>query len=154
MIGAMKGLVCGGVLLIVLSSLAFVSAGSAAERWKVIARGSDGGDQVAVVAVAKRRMTKFAVRARETDGPMTVKMHAVVTCSIAGPLGIVTLSRSQRFTLTGSAMRELQLPVAHPENCGVTAIGIGHAVRGRLTVQILAPCTVQTNGALRGTCIA
>jgi hypothetical protein len=152
----MKRLVCGGVLLVVLSSLAFASAGSAEVRWKVIARASDGGDQVAVVAVAKRRVTKFAVRVRVTGEPKTAKLHAVVTCSKAG---FGTFSRGQQFTLTGPAMRPLQLPVAYPENCGVTVIAIGNSVvrvvgdtvyTGRVTVEILAPCVVQTDGG----CIA
>ena len=151
----MKRLLCGGVLLIVLSSLAFASAGSAGERWKVIARGSSSGDQVAVVAVAKRRMTQFAVRVRVTGEPRTTRLHTVVTCSKALWVGVGTYSRGQRFTLTGSEMKRLQLPVAGPENCGVTAIAIGNSARqARITVQILAPCVVQTAGNLRGTCIA
>ena len=149
----MKRFVCVGVLLTVLSYVALASAGSAHGRWKVLARASDSGEQVAAVAVGKSRATKFAVRARVTGEPKAVKVHAVVLCSKAGPFGIVTLSRSQRFMLTASAMKELELPIAHPETCGVTAIGISHAYRGRLTMQILAPCIVQTLPAAKGKCI-
>ena len=90
-----------------------------------------------------------------------MNVHAVVTCSKAGQLGIVVLSRSQEFTLNGPAMRQLQLPVAYPENCGVTVIGISNSVlrvvgdttvMGRLTLQILVPCVVQTFAAARGKC--
>jgi hypothetical protein len=150
----MKALACSGVLLVILSSLAFASAGSAQERWKVVARGSSGSDQVAVVSVAKRRATKFAVRAKMAGTPKTTQVHAVVTCSKIGPLGPVTLSRSQRFALRGSEMRELRLPIPYPENCGVTVIGIRAEYGDRFTVQILVPCTVQTLGALRGKCLA
>jgi hypothetical protein len=142
----MKRFVCVGVLLTVLSYVAFASAGSTQGHWKVLARASDSGEQVAAVGVGKSRATKFAVRARVTGEPKAVKVHAVVLCSKAGPSGIVTLSRSQRFTLTGSAIKELELPIAYPENCGVTAIGISHAYRGRLTMQILVPCIVQRTG--------
>jgi hypothetical protein len=150
----MKRLVGGGVLLMVLSSLAFASAGSAQERWKVLARGSSSSDGVAIVAVAKRRATQFAVRARVTGTPQTVKLHAVVTCSKDTLLGVATVSGQERFALAGPALRVLKLPVAYPENCGVTAIGVGNAARGRITVQILVPCIVQTLGALRGECVA
>ena len=83
----------------------------------------------------------------------------MVLCSKAGPVGIVTLSRSQRFTLTDSAMRRLQIPMVYPENCGVTAIGISNAVSrrvgntvytGHIVMEILAPCVVQRNSG----CIA
>src|SRR5580765_295752 len=152
----MKRLVCAGVLLAVLLSLAPASAGSAEGRWKVLRRATGG--QIAVVAVGKSRATKFAIRAKVKGTPKTVKVHAVVLCSKDGPIGTVTLSRSQRFTLTGPAMKVLQLPIAYPENCGVTAIGISRALDGRLlgrlTLQILAPCTVQTFPAARGACIA
>lgn len=130
-------------------------SGAAERRWKVIARGSDNGDQVVSVSVGKDRPTKFAVRARVTGEPKTVKVHAVVLCGKAGYFGMATLSRSQRFTLTDSAVRELQLPMAYPENCGVTAIGVSNAVvrrvgdtvyTGHIIVEILAPCVVQRNG--------
>ena len=124
----------------------------------MLARATDSGSQIVAVGVGKSRATKFAIRAKVKGTPKTVKVHAVVLCSKLGYLGPVTLSRSQRFTLTGSAMKVLQLPVASPENCGVTAIGISKAfdgrVQGRLTLQILAPCTVQTFPAARGACIA
>jgi hypothetical protein len=152
----MKRLVCVGALLAVLLSLAPASAGSAEGRWKVLKRATGG--QIAVVGVGKSRATKFAIRAKVKGTPKTVKVHAVVLCSKDGPIGTVTLSRSQRFTLTGPAMKVLQLPIAYPENCGVTAIGISRAfdgrLVGRLTLQILAPCTVQTFPAARGACIA
>jgi len=152
----MKRLVCVAVLLAVLLSFASASAGSAEGRWKVLRRATGG--QIAVVAVGKSRATKFAIRAKVKETPKTVKMHAVVLCSKDGYLGTVTLSRSQRFTLAGSAMKVLELPIAYPENCGVTAIGISRAfdgrLVGRLTLQILAPCTVQTFPAARGACIA
>jgi hypothetical protein len=123
---------------------------------KVLRRATGG--QIAVVGVGKSRATKFAIRAKVKGTPKTVKVHAVVLCSKDGPIGTVTLSRSQRFTLTGPAMKVLQLPIAGPENCGVTAIGISRAfdgrLLGRLTLQILAPCTVQTFAAARGACIA
>ena len=151
----MKRLVCVAVLLAVLLSFASASAGSAEGRWKVLRRATGG--QIAVVAVGKSRATKFAIRAKVKGTPKTVKVHAVVLCSKDGYLGTVTLSRSQRFTLTGSAMKVLELPIAYPENCGVTAIGISRAVdglrEGRLTLQILVPCTVQTFPAARGACI-
>jgi hypothetical protein len=123
----------------------------------VIARASDGGDQVAIVAVAKRRVTQLALRAKVTGSSKTAKLHTVVTCSKAGPFGIVTLSRTQVFTLTGSEMKVLQLPMPFPENCGVTAIGVSHSIQrtvgnttylGRLTLQILAPC-VDVRGSPR-----
>jgi hypothetical protein len=152
----MRRLVCVGVLLAVLLSLAFASAGSAEGRWKVLARATGG--QIAVIGVGKNRATKFAIRAKVKGTPKTVKVHAVVLCSKDGYLGTVTLSRSQRFTLTGSAMKVLELPIAYPERCGVTAIGISRAFDGRrvgrLSLQILVPCTVQTRGALSGACIA
>jgi hypothetical protein len=57
--------------------------------------------------------------------------------------------------LAAPAMRVLRLPVPYPENCGVTAIGTsksvvvhgagGSAYAGRLTIEILARCVVQTN---------
>jgi hypothetical protein len=152
----MKWLVCVGVLLAVLLSLASASAGSAEGRWKVLARATGG--QNAVVGVGKNRATRFAIRAKVKGTPNTVKVHALVLCSKDGYLGPVTFSRSERFTLTGSAMKVLELPIAYPEMCGVTAIGISRAfdgrVVGRLTLQILVPCTVQTSGALSGACIA
>ena len=115
------------------------------------------GGQIAVIGVGKSRATKFAIRAKVKGTPKTVKVHAVVLCSKDGYLGTVTLSRSQRFTLTGPAMKVLQLPIAYPENCGVSAIGISRAFDGRflgrLTLQILVPCTVQTFAAARGACI-
>lgn len=157
----MKKLLCGGVVVTVLSLLSFASAGAASQHWKVIARASDGGDQVAVVAAAKRRVTKLAIRARVTGSSKTAKLHTVVTCSKATYLGIVTLSREQKFTLTGREMKVLQLPMPFPENCGVTAIGISNSIQrvvgnttyaGRLTLQILAPCVVQTFAAARGKC--
>ena len=151
----MKRLVCVGVLLAVLLSLAPASAGSAEGRWKVLRRATGG--QIAVVGVGKSRATKFAIRAKVKGTPKTVKVHAVVLCSKDGYLGTVTLSRSQRFTLAGPAMKVLQLPIAYPETCGVTAIGISRAFDGRflgrLTLQILVPCTVQTFAAARGACI-
>lgn len=151
----MKRLVCVGVLLAVFVSLASASAGSAEGRWKVVRRATGG--QVAVVAVGRSRATKFAIRAKVKGTPKMVKVHAVVLCSKVGYLGLVTLSRSQRFMLTGPAMKVLQLPIAYPEHCGVTAIGISNAfdgrVLGRLTLQILVPCNVQLTGALSGKCI-
>jgi hypothetical protein len=158
----MKKLLCGGVLVTVLSLLAFASAGAAPEHWKVIARASDGGDQVAIVAVAKRRVTQLAIRAKVTGSSKTAKLHTVVTCSKATSLGIVTLSRAQKFTLTGPEMKVLQLPMQFPENCGVTAIGTSNSILrvvgkttylGRLTLQILVPCVVQTFSAARGKCL-
>jgi hypothetical protein len=111
-----------------------------------------------VIGIGKNRATQFAIRAKVKGTPKTVKVHAVVLCSKDGYLGTDTLSRSQRFTLTGSAMKVLELPIAYPERCGVTAIGISRAFDGRsvgrLTLQILAPCTVQTFAAARGACIA
>jgi hypothetical protein len=130
-------------------------SGVGGEAWKVIARGSDNGDQVVSVGVGKDRPTTFAVRARVTGEPKAMKVHAVVLCGKAGYFGMATLSRSQRFTLADSAMRELQLPMVYPENCGVTAIGVSNAVvrrvgdtvyTGHLIMEILAPCVVQRNG--------
>jgi hypothetical protein len=158
----MKKLLCGGVLVTALSLLAFASAAAAPEHWKVIARGSSGGDDVAIVAVAKRRVTELAVRANVTGSARTAKIHTVVACSKIEPFGIVTLSRAQDFTLTLPGMKVLQLPMPFPENCGVTAIGISHSILrvvgnttylGRLTLQILAQCTVQTFPAARGKCL-
>lgn len=152
----MKRLVCVGVFFAVLLSVASASARSAEGRWKVLARAT--GSHIAVIGVGKNRATKFAIRAKVKGTPKTVKVHAVVLCSKDGYLGAVTLSRSQRFTLTGSEMRVLELPMAYPERCGVTAIGISRALDGRrvgrLTLQVLVPCIVQTSGALSGACIA
>jgi len=143
------------ILLLGLGATVPVPAGSAEERWRVVARGTDTGDQVAVVAAAKRRTTALAVRVRVTGEPKTARLHTVVTCSKASPVGLVVSSRRQEFTMTAPAMRVLRLPMPYPENCGVTAIGIassvlhrvGNAVAAHITVEILAPCTAQTNGA-------
>jgi hypothetical protein len=122
----------------------------------VIGRASDAGDQVAVIAAAKRRTTKLAVRVRVTGQPKAANLHTVVTCSKAGPFRVGIFSRRGEFKVTAPAMRLLRLPIAYPENYGVTAIGIansiprrvGDTVHGaRITVEILAPCIVQTNGA-------
>lgn len=151
----MKSVACVGVLFAVLLSLTSASAGSAEMRWKVLTRATGG--PITVIGVGKNRATKFAIRAKVKGTPTTVKVHAVVLCSKDGYVGTVTLSRSQRFTLTGSAMKVLELPIAYPERCGVTAIGISRAVdgrrEGRLTLQILVPCIVQTFRAAHGACI-
>jgi hypothetical protein len=130
------------------------SAVSVEEDWRVIGRATDAGDQVAVVAAAKRRTTTLAVRVRVTGQPKTAKLHTVVTCSKVGPFGVTIFSRRDEFAVTAPALRVLPLPVRHPENCGVTAIGQSNSIlrrvgdtvySGRITVQILARCIVQTN---------
>jgi hypothetical protein len=136
--------------------LAAASAAPADNQWRVIARGTDAGDQVAVVAVAKRRAETFDVRVRVTGEPKTAQLHTVVTCSANGPFGVVILTRRQELTLTAPARRALRLPIPHPENCAVNAIGIAHSIRrrgegdtvhvGSITVEIPAPCVVQANG--------
>jgi hypothetical protein len=144
------------ILLLGLGAFVSVPAGSAQERWRVIARGTDTeGGGVAVVAAAKRRMSgSFAVRVRVSGEPKTAKVHAVVTCSRAGPGGHVVSSRRQEFAVTAPAMRVLRLPMPYPEECGVTAMGIASSLLHRvgnasahITVEILARCTVQRNGA-------
>jgi hypothetical protein len=132
------------------------SASSAQEGWRVIGRATNEGSgyQLAVAAAAKRRVTTLAVRVRVTGQPNTAELHTVVTCSKDGPLGTVVLSRRDELTLAAPAMRVLRLPVPYPENCGVTAIATSKSVvvrraggthSGRLTVEILARCVVQTN---------
>jgi hypothetical protein len=127
------------------------SSVSAQDGWRVIARGS--GDQVAIASAAKRRTTKLAVRVRVPGRPKTAELHTVVTCSKAGYLGIGVFSRRDKFTVTAPAFRLLRLPIAYPENCGVTVIGTSTAHAGHITVEILALCIVQTNGALKGVCV-
>jgi hypothetical protein len=144
------------ILLLGLGASVSVPAGSAEERWRVVARGTDTGDQVAVAAAAKRRVTAFAVRVRVMGEPKSARLHAVVTCSKVGPGpgGHVVSSGRQEFTMTAPAMRVLRLPMPYPENCGVTAIGIasgflhrvGNATAAHITVEILVPCIVQRNG--------
>jgi hypothetical protein len=143
------------ILLLGLGASVAVPAGTAEQRWRVVARGTDSGDQVAVAAAAKRRMTAFAVRVRVVGEPKTARLHAVVTCSRVGPpSGLVVSSRRQQFTMTAPAMRVLRLPMPNPENCGVTAIGVasdllhrvGNAPAAYITVEILVPCIVQRNG--------
>ena len=129
------------------------SSVSAQDGWRVIGRGTDSGDQVAVASAAKRRTTKLAVRVRVTRLPSTAELHTVVTCSKAGYFGIGIFSRRDKFTVTAPAFRVLRLPIAYPENCGVTVIGTSTTHAGRITVEILAPCIVQTNGALKGACV-
>ena len=137
-------------LVVTLASIASASASTAptqagAERWRVIGRGTDAGDGVAVAAAAKRRTSRLAVRVRVTGRPKRAQMHTVVTCSKAG-VGIY--SRRDTFVLWPSAVRVLRLPIGYPENCGVTAIGVIQPVsrRGVITVEILAVCIVQRNG--------
>jgi hypothetical protein len=128
------------------------SSSSAQDGWRVIARGS--GDQVAIAGAAKRRTTKLAVRVRVPGRPKTAaELHTVVTCSKAGYLGIAVFSRRDKFTVTAPALRVLRLPIAYPENCGVTVIGTSTAHAGHITVEILALCIVQRNGALKGVCV-
>jgi hypothetical protein len=128
------------------------SSSSAQDGWRVIARGS--GEQVAIVSAAKRRTTKLAVRVRVKERPKTAAaLHTVVTCSKAGYLGIGVFSRRDKFNVTAPALRVLRLPIAYPENCGVTVIGTTTAYAGHITVEILASCIVQTNGALKGVCV-
>jgi hypothetical protein len=129
------------------------SSVSAQDGWRVIGRGTDSGDQVAVASAAKRRTTKLAVRVRVTGLAKTAELNTVVTCSKAGYLGIGVFSRRDKFTVTAPAFRVLRLPIAYPENCGVTVIGTSTAYAGRITVEILVPCIVQTNGALKGVCV-
>lgn len=126
---------------------------SAQDGWLVIGRGTDSGDHVAVASAAKRRTTKLAVRVRVTARPKTAELHTVVICSKAGYLGTGVFSRRDKFNVTAPAFRVLSLPIAYPENCGVTVIGTSTAYTGRITVEILAPCIVQTNGALKGVCV-
>jgi hypothetical protein len=144
------------IIVLGLGASVAVPAGSAEERWRVIARGTDTeGGGVAVVAAAKRRMTAFAVRVRVSGEPKTATLHTAVTCSKFTPVGPVVSSRRQEFTVTAPAMRVLRLPMPYPENCGVTAIGIassflhrvGNALSAHIRVEILDRCTVQTNGA-------
>ena len=137
-------------LVVTLASIASASASAAstqagAERWRVIGRGTDAGDGIAVAAAAKRRTSRLAVRVRVTGRPKRAQMHTVVTCSKAG-FGIY--SRRDTFVLWPSAVRMLRLPIGYPENCGVTAIGVIHPVSRRavITVEILAVCSVQRNG--------
>jgi hypothetical protein len=85
------------------------SSVSAQERWLVIGRATDAGDRVAVAAAAKRRTTTLAVRVRVTGQPKTAVLHTVVTCSKAGPVGIVVLSRRGEFTVTAPATRVQRL---------------------------------------------
>ena len=145
-----------GAMLAATASVSFAmppaSSVSAQDGWRVIGRGTDSGDQVAVASAAKRRTTKLAVRVRVTGLPNTAELHTVVTCSKAGYFGIGVFSRRDKFRVTAPAFRVLRLPIAYPENCGVTVIGTSTTHAGRITVEILAPCIVQTNGALKGVC--
>ena len=130
------------------------SSVSAQDGWRVVGRGTDSGDHVAVASAAKRRTTKFAVRVRVTGRTKTAaELHTVVICSKAGYLGTGVFSRRDKFNVTAPAFRVLPLPIAYPENCGVTVIGTSTAYAGRITVEILVPCIVQTNGALEGVCV-
>ena len=116
---------------------------------------AEGGEQIAVAVAAKYRTTRLAVRVRVTGRPKTAELHTVVTCTKDGPFGPGIFSRRDKFTVTAPAFRLLRLPIAYPENCGVTAIGISNSLRvvvgntvqpGRISVEILAPCTVQIDG--------
>jgi hypothetical protein len=142
-------------VVLAIAALASASAAPAKERWRVVARATDTGDQIAVAAAAKRQTTRLAVRVRVTGEPKKAELHTVVTCSKATGLGRRVFSRRDAFTVTAPAMRVLRLPIGYPENCGVIAIGIGRifSPRGRITVEILARCTVQTFPAAKGKCI-
>lgn len=140
----------------VSSAMPSASAVSGEEGWRVIGRATDAGDQVAVAGAAKRRTTKLAVRVRVTGRPKTAELHTVVTCSKALYLGTGVFTRRDKFMVTAPAFRVLRLPVVYPENCGVTVVGISNSVSrvvgntayvGRITVEILARCIVQRNGA-------
>ena len=109
-------------------TLASASAVSAPEGWRVIGRATDAGTQVAVAVAAKRRTTKLAVRVRVTGAGTTAELHTVVTCSKAGYWGIGVFSRRDKFTVAVPAFRVLRLPIAYPENCGVTVIGMSDSV--------------------------
>jgi hypothetical protein len=149
--------VIGAVTMVAASasgSLAMPS--SSGDGWRMIARGIDSGDQVAVASAAKRRTTQLAVRVRVIGEPKTAELHTVVTCSKAGYLGIGVFSRRDKFTVTAPALRVLRLPIAYPENCGVVVIGMSNiSIRrpgkngyvGRITVDILVRCFTQKNGA-------
>ena len=135
-------------VVLALASVASASAAPTKERWRVIGRATVAGDQIAVAVAAKRRTTRLAVRVRATEQSATAELHTVVTCSKDGPFGPGVFSRRDKFTVTAPAFRVLRLPIAYPENCGVTVIGISHTVyMGHTTIEILAPCTVQINGS-------
>jgi hypothetical protein len=78
----MERVACGLFpLMLGFALLASASAAPAVNDWRVLARATDAGDQVAVVAAAKRRAQTFDVRVRVIGEPKTAKLHAVVTCS-------------------------------------------------------------------------
>jgi hypothetical protein len=135
-------------VVLALTLVASPSAAPTKESWRVLSRATVAGDQqIAVVVAAKRRTTRLAVRVRATEQPATAELHTVVTCNKEGPSGPGVFSRRDKFTVQAPALRVLQLPIAYPENCGVTVIGITHTVQwGHMTIAILASCTVQTNG--------
>jgi hypothetical protein len=103
----------------------------------------------------KRRTTRLAVGVRVTGEPKKAELHTVVTCSKMGLLGPGIFSRRDMFRVRAPAMRVLRLPIAYPENCAVTAVGISKMFsrRWRITIEILAQCTAQTFPAAKGKCI-
>jgi hypothetical protein len=144
----------GAFLALTLTSIASASAsapsaGASAERWRVIGRGSDYGDLVAVAAAAsKARSSPSAVRVRGWGRAKDTRarLHTVFTCSNAG-FGIS--SRRETFVLWPSVVRTLRPPIGYPDHCGVTAIAEvidRYFRRGGITVEILARCIVQWNG--------
>jgi hypothetical protein len=133
---------------IVSASASATSTGAGAQRWRVIGRGSDSGDLVAVAAAAsKARSGPSAVRVRGWGRARDTRarVHTVFTCR--GGSGVS--SRRETFVLWPSVVRTLRPPIGSPDHCGVTAIAevIDRFFRrGGITVEILARCIVQWNG--------